>query len=115
MTKIISVHEYVLKPEIDPVEFERAIQEAKKQGILELAGLESVIFVQGIRGERQNLYAAFWVYENEEDWASLWGPVEHPISKDSYPQAWRVWEDDILAPFLDQEPDKITFTTYREI
>lgn len=109
------MHEYVLKPNIDPEQFERAIEDAKNRGILGLAGLESVTFVQGIRGERSDLYAAIWVYESEEAWASLWGPVEHSLPKEAYPQAWKVWEEDILAPFLDRDPDKITFTTYMEI
>lgn len=115
MSKIISVHEYVLKPNIDPEQFEQAIELAKNSGILELVGLESVTFVRGIRGDRSNRYAAIWVYKSEEDWASLWGPVEDPLPKHAYPQTWKIWEDDVLAPFLDRDPDKIAFTTYREI
>jgi hypothetical protein len=115
MAKIISVHEYVLKPNVDPDQFEQVILDAREKGVLGIIGLERVSFVKGIRGERNDLFAAIWFYESMEAWESLWGPVDHPQGKDDYPQAWMVWEDEILAPFLDRDPDKITFTTYMEI
>jgi hypothetical protein len=115
MTKIISVHEYILKPNVDPDRFEQVISDARDKGILGIAGLERVAFIKGIRGERYNLYAAIWFYESEEAWESLWGPVGHPRAKEDYPHTWRVWEDEVLAPFLDRDPDRITFTTYKEI
>ncbi len=109
------MHEYVLRSNVDLDQFEQAVLDARDKGILEIAGLERVAFVRGIRGERHNLYAAIWFYESKEAWESLWGPVDQPHAKHDYPQAWRVWEDEILAPFLDRDPDKITFTTYMEI
>ena len=115
MSKIVSVHEYVLKPNVDSDQFERVIKDAKDKGLLALTGLESITFVKGIRGDRLNHYAAVWIYESEDAWAHLWGPADHPRAKNDYPPTWKIWEDDILAPFLDQDPDKITFTTYREI
>ena len=30
------------------------------------------------------------------------------------PDNWKVWEREILAPFLAEDPDAIRFTTYEE-
>lgn len=115
MPRIISVHEYTLKPQIDVSQFEMAIQDAKNQGLFNLPGLVEYSFVKGIRGARQDQYAAIWVYESEEAWANLWGSVGQPHNKDEYPQTWKIWEDEVLAPFIIQDPDKIVFTSYREV
>jgi hypothetical protein len=115
VSKIISVHEYVLKPNVDSDHFEQAIKDAKDNKVLALSGLESITFVKGIRGDRYNHYAAIWIYESEEAWANLWGPVDQPRPKKDYPPKWKIWENEILAPFIDRDPDLITFTTYRDI
>jgi hypothetical protein len=115
MSKIVSIHEYVLKPNVDLDHFERVIKDAEDKGVLALPGLDSITFVKGIRGDRHNHYAVIWIYETEEAWAYLWGPVDQPRVKNDYPPPWKIWEDEILAPFLDRDPDKITFTTYKEI
>ena len=53
-----------------------------------------------------------WVYEGKEAWEALWGPVDRPRSKDEYPEKWLIWEDEVLAPFLDRDPDTIRYTSY---
>jgi hypothetical protein len=40
--------------------------------------------------------------------------VYKPINKADYPENWKVWENEVLTPFLDQDPDKIKFTSYQE-
>ena len=115
MPRVISVHEYVLKPGVDVDQFEHAILEARDRGLFELPGLVECVFVKGIRGTRKDQYAAIWIYASERAWIDLWGPVGQPRSKDDYPPTWKTWEDDVLAPFLDRNPDEIIFTSYMEI
>ncbi len=44
----------------------------------------------------------------------MWGPVGQPREKQDYPESWKVWEDEVLAPFLSEEPDEIEYTAYEE-
>ncbi len=115
MPKIISVHEYVLRPGVDEIQFENAIQKAHKSGLLKLPGLVEYKFVKGIKGSRKGYYAAIWVYESRQAWEKLWGSAENPRKKQDYPENWKVWEDEVLAPFLSQDPDRIEFTAYEEL
>ncbi len=112
MPKVISVHEYVLKRHVDEKKFEHAVHQAKARGLFNLPGMEKYYFLKGIRGTRTNRYTAIWVYESEEAWAEIWGPVGEPVSKEDYPEAWKIWEEEILAPLLTEDPDKISFTSY---
>ena len=114
MPRVISVHEYILKPEVNERHFENAIIDAKKRGLLNLPGLVDYFLVKGIRGARDAKFAAVWVYESIEAWAKLWGPIDKPIGKEDYPPNWQVWENEVLQPFLEQDPDTIRFTSYRE-
>ncbi len=82
--------------------------------MLRLPGLVRHHFVKGIRGSRRGGYAAIWVYESKEAWEKLWGPVGQPREKQDYPESWKVWEDEVLAPFLSEEPDEIEYTAYEE-
>ncbi|MFQ5864279.1 MAG: hypothetical protein ACE5IW_03525 [bacterium] len=115
MPKIISIHEYVLKPDVDEIEFEDAVQGAHESGLLRLPGLMEYHFVKGIKGSRTGCYAAIWVYESREAWEQLWGTPENPRRKQDYPENWKVWEDEVLAPFLNEDPDKIEYTAYEEL
>ena len=115
MSKVISIHEYILKTGGNEEEFEKAVHNAQERGLLRLPGLIDYYLVKGIRGFRNGLYAAVWVYESKEAWESLWGPIDKPLSKTDYPQNWKVWENEVLFPFLDQDPDKIRFTSYQEL
>jgi len=56
MSKIISVHEYVLQPDVSETEFEKAIKDARERGLLQLPGLTEFHFLRGIRGARQRQY-----------------------------------------------------------
>ena len=114
MNRVISVHEYNLRPGIDEQDFEDAILDAKKRGLLKLPGLIDYFLVKGIRGFRKGKYGAVWVYESIEVWEKLWGPMDKPISKEDYPPNWQVWENEVLQPFLEQDPDSIKFTAYQE-
>ena len=60
-------------------------------------------------------YAALWIYESREAWEHLWGTPEHPRPSQEYPDSWRVWEEEVLAPFLGDHPDRIRFTAYGEL
>ena len=115
MSKVLSVHEYILKPGVDERQFENAIREARNRGLLQLPGLTDYHFVKGIKGSRKGCYAAIWVYESREAWEKLWGTPENPRRKADYPENWKVWEDEVLAPFLNEDPDKIKFTAYEEL
>ena len=114
MSKVISIHEYILKPDASERQFVKAILNAKERGLLRLPGLVDYYLVKGIRGFRHGLYAAVWVYESKEAWESLWGPIGKPINKTDYPENWKIWENEVLFPYLDQDPDKIKFTSYQE-
>jgi len=115
MTKVISIHEYSLKSSVNEIEFEKALRNTHIHGLLRLPGLETYYFVKGIRGERKGKYTAIWIYRSREMWEKLWGSLENPIKKVDYPKNWKVWEDEVLAPFLDCDPDQITFVSYQEI
>jgi hypothetical protein len=109
---VISVHEYELKPGVDEIKFELAFKEAEARGLFDLPGLVDFHFVKGIRGVRRGKYGVIWIYESMLAWEQLWGPVDRPIPKEQYPDKWLTWEDEVLAPFISQDPDEITFNSY---
>jgi hypothetical protein len=115
MSKIVSIHEYDLKPGVDPQHFEQAIRTAEARGLLQLPGLVAYHFVKGVKGVRSGTYAAVWIYESREAWEQVWGAPAHPRSWQEYPENWQVWEAEVLAPFLVQHPDAIRFTAYEEL
>lgn len=115
MGKVVSIHEYVLKPEVSPATFKTAIREAQRRGLLTLPGLVSYHFVTGIKGTRAHQFSAIWIYESRSAWEALWGTVDKPKRKHEYPKNWQDWEDAILAPLLTQDPDTITFNSYEEL
>jgi hypothetical protein len=47
-------------------------------------------------------------------WEELWGEVNAPREPSDYPENWRKWENEILAGYLDREPDRIEFAAYEE-
>jgi len=115
MARIISIHEYDLKPRSDARQFEQSIRDAEARGLLQLPGLIAHHFIKGTKGARRGAYAAVWVYESREVWERLWGTPEQPRSPQEYPENWKIWEEEILAPFLAQHPDAIRFTAYEEL
>ena len=115
MAKVVSVHEYELKPGVEPADFERALHEAERLGLFDLPGLSEHRFLRGLKGARRGAYAAIWIFQSREAWEKLWGPPEAPYPPSRYPEKWQVWEKQILAPLLTQDPDAIRFTSYNEI
>ncbi len=115
MPKVISIHEYTLKPGVDQAAFEAAIQAARQKGLLSLPGLEACYLVKGLRGQRRGHYAAIWVYASRQAWEELWGAPAQPRPWQDYPPNWKVWETEVLAPFLDRDPDQIIYTAYEEL
>ena len=113
MARVISVHEYILKPTVDEKSFDRAIQEAEKRDLFRFPGLLGYHMLKGIKGSRKGYYAAIWVYEDRQAWERLWGSPEHPKQRKDYPENWRVWEE-ILSSFLIHDPYEIQFTAYEE-
>jgi hypothetical protein len=115
MARVISIHEYELKPHLRPADFERAVHDAERRGLLALPGLRAHHFLRGLKGARRARYAAIWIFESREAWERLWGTPEAPRPPAEYPEAWKVWENQILAPLLAQDPDTIRFTSYEEL
>lgn len=109
---IVSIHNYELAAEAKPEDFEAAITEAESLGLFSLPGLQSYEFLRGIKGHRVEKYTAIWRYESRDAWEMLWGTVDEPLPKSEYPEKWQTWEDNLLAPLLSEDPDKILFTSY---
>ena len=115
MTRVVSVHEYELRPGVKPADFERALGDAERRGLFDLPGLSEHHFLRGLKGARRGRYAAVWIFDSREAWEKLWGPPGAPLPPAQYPQKWQVWENEILAPLLAQDPDTIRFTSYEEV
>jgi len=114
MARVISIHEYDLRPDADEAAFERAIRDAERRHRFDLAGLVEHHFLKGIKGARRGAYTAIWIFESREAWEKLWGSLEAPRQPAEYPKTWMVWENEILMPLLTQHPDAIRFTSYEE-
>src|SRR5258706_15296985 len=91
MTRVISVHEYELRPEWPPEAFERAIRDAEQRGLFDLPGLAAHYFLRGLKGQRRGPYAAIGLFDSAEAWEALWGPVDDPRPPDDYPERWEIW------------------------
>jgi hypothetical protein len=115
MTRIVSIHEYELRPDVSDATFERSLRDAERRGLFDLPGLVEHYFLRGLKGARRDAYAAVWVFDSREAWERLWGTVEQPRPPADYPEKWRIWENEILAPLLSQDPDAIRFTSYEEV
>jgi hypothetical protein len=115
MTKVISFHKYTLKPDIKEDQFKDAIQAAQDRNLFQLPGLMEVHFLHGFKGQRHGQFAALWIYESRETWERLWGSPDQPHSKEEYPETWKIWEDELLTPLLDRDPDQIEYTSYELI
>jgi len=58
MARVISIHEYDLKPGADVAAFEQAVRGAERRGLFALAGLVEHHFLKGIKGARRDAYSA---------------------------------------------------------
>ncbi len=115
MGRIVSIHEFDLKPGVSDAQFERVLRDAEARGLLQLPGLAAHHFVKGAKGARRGAYAAIWIYESREAWEHLWGTPEDPRPPQEYPDPWKVWELELLAPLLRDHPDAIRFTACEEL
>jgi hypothetical protein len=115
VARLVSVHEYELRPGVEPADFERAIAEAERRGLFDLPGLSEHHFLRGLKGDRRGAFAAIWVFESRDAWEKLWGPPDAPFAPSRYPPKWKAWENEILAPLLSRDPDTIRFTSYEEV
>src|SRR3989442_15619127 len=115
MGRIISIHEYDLKPGTNIGQFERILRDAEASGLLLLPGLVAHHFVKGAKGVRRGAYAALRIYESREAWERLWGSPERPRGPQDYPDTWKAGEEELLAPFLKHDPDGIRFTPYEHV
>jgi hypothetical protein len=115
VARVISIHEYELKPGVDPEVFERTFKRADQEGLFDLPGLIDYVLLRGMKGHRRNQYTVLWVYQDRAAWERLWGPPDDPYGPESYPERWKSWERDFLAPLLETDPDHIHYTSYDEI
>jgi len=110
---VVSVHHYELSESADESDFRAAVAEAERRNLFErVPGLIEYRIGQGIKGDRAGRFAAIWIYESKTVWEDVWGSVDDPNPKSEYPDAWLVWEDDLLAPILAENPDRIEYTSY---
>ena len=98
-----------------PGDFREAVREAERRDLFDLPGLVEYRFLRGIKGARTGGFTAVWTYESREAWQEIWGPVDDPVSKEEYPDRWVVWEDELLAPILTEDPDEIEYTSYETL
>lgn len=115
MARVISIHEYKLKRNVTSEQFENAVENARNRSLFNLPGLIDYHFLKRLRGRRQTDYAAIWVYQDKESWERLWGTINNPNKKEDYPEQWKIWENEILAPLLSEEPDHIYYAAYEEL
>jgi hypothetical protein len=114
MGSVISIHEYKLRHGVTSEQFEATVENARNQELFDLPGLVEYHFLKRIRGTKMVEYSAIWTYENRDVWERLWGKTDNPLEKEEYPEKWKIWEDELLAPLLSQDPDRIDFAAYEE-
>jgi hypothetical protein len=112
MGMIVSIHHYTLRAGVSDGQFKSCVAAAEERGLFNLPALAGYYFLKGIKGTRKEGYSAVWIYESREAWENLWGPADQPHEKNRYPHSWIAWEDEILVPVLDDDPDRIDFTSY---
>lgn len=115
MARVVSIHRYLLREGFGPEALVDAATRAEGRGLFELPGLDDYVFLEGMKGGQRGRCAALWIYGSEEAWKALWGPSSDPKPKSQYPEKWIIWEDQLLAPILAEDPDRIGFTSYREL
>jgi hypothetical protein len=113
MPRVLSVHEYEPRTDADLADFEAAVRDARANSLLDLPGLENYYLLKGIKGAAA--MGRSGSNESRAAWEVLWGPPDDPVKKPDYPENWRIWEDEVLAPYLREDPDAIRFTSYREV
>lgn len=112
MGRMLSLHEYDLREGVTEEMAIDAFRRAEAEGLFRLPGLRRYALLTGIKGTRRGALAALWEYESRQAWEALWGPPDRPFERQDFPEAWRRWEDEFLAPLLRGKPDRIHFTAY---
>jgi len=115
MKRVISIHDYKLKQGVSSEQFETSVAKARQLDLFNLSGLIEFHFLRRIRGSRNVEYTAIWIYQNRASWEKLWGKTDNLIEKENYPENWKRWENEFLAPLLAQDPDRIDYAAYEEI
>lgn len=109
MGLVFAVHEHELKSDCDIAQYEKEVGSSIAK--MQIPGLLSAYFLKGFKGERSLRYAVIWIFENEEAIHNNFGTPNHP----KWPREWLIYENEILAKYLTCDPDKISFTDYKEI
>lgn len=107
--KVYTVHEHNLRSSADRAAYETAIGQAIQE--LRIPGLLHAYHLKAFKGKRQGAYAVLWIYENRDAIIQNFGTPENP----KWPEAWLHYENEVLAPFIDEHPDKIRFSAYEVI
>jgi hypothetical protein len=74
MARVVSIHEYQLKPDADRIAFERAFRNAEERGLFGLPGLIEHHFLKGLKGTQQAGYSAVC-----DQWPHIGRPREFPV------------------------------------
>jgi hypothetical protein len=113
---IVSIHQYELADSASPTDFRDAVTMAVDENLFDaIPGLVDYRIGRGIKGSRTDQFAAVWVYESKASWEAVWGPVDDPVPKPAYPDAWLRWEDDLLDPVLADDPNNIEYPSYEVV
>lgn len=106
---IYAVHEHELKPGVDGAEYEHAVATAIAS--LKIPGLLSAYHLHGVGGVRAKRYAVLWIFASEAALVENFGTLDDR----RMPPDWAVYENEVLAQYLDRHPDTIEYTDYRPL
>ena len=107
--RVYAIHEHNLKASADRSAYEAAIGRAIQE--LRIPGLLHGRHLKAFKEKREGEYTVLWVFENKEAIEQNFGTPENP----KWPEAWLWYENELLAPYIEEHPDKISFTDYEEL
>jgi hypothetical protein len=107
--KVYAIHEHNLRSSVDKSAYETQVGEAIKN--LRVPGLLHAYHLKSFKGKREGFYAVLWIFESEDAIVQNFGTPENP----KWPADWLHYENDVLAQFIDEHPDKIDFSDYEAI
>lgn len=113
MAKVFSLHRYQLAGGVKRKALAQAFQRAMSAGLFELPGLVAAYLLAGIKGDDRGRPGTLWVYRGRQAWQAIWGTPDRPTAARDYPVGWRRWEQEFLAPLINGDPDKISFSSYQ--
>jgi len=106
---IYAIHEHELKPGVDADQYEKAVAAAIAR--MKVPGLLAAHHLQGLRGVRAKRYAVLWIFASEAALVENFGTPEER----RMPPDWAAYENEILAQYLDRDPDMVELTDYRQL